>query len=103
MQVLFTSTPPSGPWRDARRLRLVQMMGVGVEELLPAPELPDEVAITCLRGVFAAEVAEHVFAMALALVRGVPVLVKRREARVALFRVGHARGQDDGESWAPAQ
>ena len=57
------------------------MMGVGVDDLLPAPDLGGEVAVTGLRGVFAAEVAEHVFAMVLALVKGVPALVARQQHR----------------------
>lgn len=78
-EVLFTSSPPRGLWAGARRLRLLQMMGVGVDHLLPAPDLRAEVTVACLRGVFAAEVAEHVFAMALALVRGAPTLVLRQQ------------------------
>lgn len=80
-EVLFTSAPPRGVWAGANRLRLVQMMGVGVDDLLPAPDLREEVAIGCMRGVFAAEVAEHVFALVLSLVRGMPTLLARQHAR----------------------
>jgi phosphoglycerate dehydrogenase-like enzyme len=80
-QVLFASSPPRGLWRGARRLRLIQLMGVGADDLLPAPDLPAEVAVTCLRGVFAAEVSEAVFAMVLALLRGMPALVTRQQRR----------------------
>lgn len=82
VEVLFTPSPPRRmSWSDARRLRLVQLMGVGADELLPAEGLPDGVAIGCLRGVFAAEVCEHVFAMMLALVRGVRELAACQERR----------------------
>ena len=99
VEVLFTSSPPrgSGLWSGARRLRLIQMMGVGVDELLPAPDLPEGVAITCLRGVFAAEVSEHVFAMALALVRGVSALVARQAQREwRAFASGRLEGRTMG-------
>jgi phosphoglycerate dehydrogenase-like enzyme len=82
VKVLFTSSPPRGLWGAAHHLRLIQMMGAGVDELLPAPDLHAQVRITCLRGIFAAEVSEAVVAMVLALVRGLPTLVARQELRV---------------------
>ena len=96
-QVLFTSSPPRGLWAGARRLRLIQMMGVGVDNLLPAPDLDSNVPVACLRGVFAPEVAEHVFAMALALIRGVPALVARQQRREWLpFASGTLAGRTMG-------
>jgi len=78
VKILFTSSPPRGLWRGAHRLVLIQMMGAGVDDLLPAPDLPEGVAIAGLRGVFAAEVSEAALAMVLALVRGLPALVARQ-------------------------
>ena len=96
-EILFTSVPPRGLWAGAKRLRLVQMMGVGVESLLPAPDLRSDVAVACLRGVFAAEVSEHVFAMALALVRGVPTLVARQQRQAwRAFASGTLMGKTMG-------
>ena len=96
-EVLFTSSPPRGLWEGARRLRLVQMMGVGVDNLLPAPDLRFDVAVACLRGVFAAEVAEHVFALTLALVRGLPAFVARQKDRQWLpFASGTLAGRTMG-------
>ena len=82
IEVLFAAVLPRGIWREARRLRLIQMMGAGVDGLLPAPDLPPGVRITGARGVFAAEVAEHALAMALALTRALPTIVRRQDHRV---------------------
>ncbi len=81
VEILFTPTPPRIAWASAKRLRLVQLMGVGADELLPAPDLPASVAVACLRGVFAAEVCEHVFAVLLGLVRGATTLAERQARR----------------------
>lgn len=91
-EVLVLATPPaaaastmSEAWGRAASLRLIQLMGVGADDLLASRgepvRIPDHIAISCLRGVFAAEVADHVFALLLALVRGVPALTERQRAR----------------------
>lgn len=91
-EVLVLATPPastasvmSDAWGRAASLRLIQLMGVGADDLLAAHgepvRIPDHIAISCLRGVFAAEVADHVFALLLALVRGLPTLIERQRTR----------------------
>lgn len=82
VEVLFTSLPPRDDWSRARRLRLIQMMGVGVDGLLPAPSLPPLVQIAGMRGMFAAEASEHAIGMMLALLRGWSTLIERQRARV---------------------
>lgn len=81
VQILFAALPPSDGWERATRLRLIQLMGVGVDTLLPAPSLPASVEIAGMRGAFAAEVSEHGIAMLLALVRGLPTLLERQRAQ----------------------
>lgn len=81
IEVLFASVTPRGIWREAGRLRLIQLMGAGADRLLPAPDLPPGVRIAGARGVFAAEVAEHALALTLALARALPTLVRRQGER----------------------
>ena len=82
IEVLFAPRPPREGWARAARLRLVQLLGVGADGLLPAPDLPERVAVGCARGEFAAEAAEHAVALVLALCRDLPALVhEQREAR----------------------
>ncbi|MBT8495318.1 MAG: D-2-hydroxyacid dehydrogenase [Deltaproteobacteria bacterium] len=69
IEVLLASEPPREGWGRASELRLIQLMGVGAEMLLPSPDLPDHVEVAGLRGLFAPEVAEHAVAMLLALTR----------------------------------
>lgn len=97
VKILFTSSPPRGLWGGAQRLVLIQMMGAGVDDLLPAPDLPADVAIAGLRGVFAAEVSEAALAMVLALVRGLPALVSRqRRHQWSPFASGTLAGRTMG-------
>lgn len=79
--VLLTESPPRDAWAGASRLRLIQTMGAGVDGVLPAPDLPEGVHVASARGVFAAEVAEHVILMMLALQRGLASHVIRQARR----------------------
>jgi len=81
IEVLFASRPPRAGWGAASRLRLIQILGVGCDMLLPSPDLPPEVEIAGLRGEFAPEVAEHVVAMMLALAKDLPHWIAEQEAR----------------------
>jgi phosphoglycerate dehydrogenase-like enzyme len=69
ISILFAPTPPRDGWRTAHQLRLVQLLGVGADTLLPSPDLPASVEIGCMRGAFAADVAEHALALMLAHAR----------------------------------
>ena len=81
IEVLFAPLPPRDGWASAKKLRLVQLLGVGADSILPSPDLPADVEIATLRGVFAAEVSEHAFAMMLAHVRALPTLFARQRER----------------------
>lgn len=86
VEVLFVGLPPREGWSEARRLRLIQMMGAGVDLLLPSPDLPASVEIAGARGVFAAETAEWAVAALLALSRRVArVIDQMRERRFVQF------------------
>jgi len=80
IEILFAAAPPHHGWSRACRLRLIQTMGAGMDHFLlgHALELPEGVRVTNVRGAFAPEVAEHAFALMLALVRGLPTLVDRQ-------------------------
>lgn len=84
VQVLFTVQPPRTGWKPARRLRLIQLLGVGAESLLPSPDLPAHVQVAGVRGVFAAETAEFAIASMLALARDFARIEAQRSER--LFR-----------------
>lgn len=57
----------------ARRLRWLQSNSVGVEWLVGHPAVQG-VTVTCARGVYDDEMADHAVALVLALARGLPVL-----------------------------
>jgi phosphoglycerate dehydrogenase-like enzyme len=81
-EVIFAMMPPRAGWASATRLRLVHIMGVGADTLLPSPDLPKDVRIAGARDLYAAEVAEHAITMLLALRRGLPTIVKRQEQKL---------------------
>jgi len=81
IEVLFAPTPPREGWASAHRLRLVQLLGVGADTLLPSPDLPARVEVAGVRGVFAADVAEHALALMLAHARGLAQLADAQRRR----------------------
>ncbi|MBP2018198.1 glyoxylate/hydroxypyruvate reductase A [Symbiobacterium terraclitae] len=64
-EIIFCWRFPTDLFREARRLRWVQAMGAGVEDLVIAP-LPDTVLVTRVVGLFGVPMSEYVFAHMLA-------------------------------------
>lgn len=86
IEVLIAGIPPRDGWAGARKLRLLQIMGAGVDTLLPSPDLPAQVLVANARGLFAAESAELAIAALLALVRDMPrIVAQARERRFEQF------------------
>jgi glyoxylate/hydroxypyruvate reductase A len=67
--ILFAWRFPPELYALARRLRWVQCMGAGVEDILSAPGLGPEVSVTRVVDQFGPSIAEYVFAELLARVR----------------------------------
>lgn len=72
VEILFATHPPRGHWARARRLRFVQMSGAGVDDLLPAPDLPAGVRVANARGVHDPEMPELLLALVLAVAKRLP-------------------------------
>jgi phosphoglycerate dehydrogenase-like enzyme len=72
VEIMLAFRPPRGIWAGAQRLRLIQMMGAGVDALLPAPDLPGHVRVTNARGLHGAQMSEFALAMMLALTKRIP-------------------------------
>ena len=81
------------PGRDDRaaatKLRWIQTGSAGVDSLLTPDLVASDVVVTCAKGCYGPEIAEHVFALLLGLTRGV----------VAQVRLA---GQPNGKRWASA-
>lgn len=71
-EYLLVLDPPRSHWARARRLRLLQSLGAGVDGILPAEGLPDRVQIANNRGMSAPTMAEFGLALLLALLKGLP-------------------------------
>jgi phosphoglycerate dehydrogenase-like enzyme len=73
---------PRLDWAPARRLRLLQGTGRGVDSLFPARGLPETVAVANTRGAIVDSVRDHALAMMLALARDLPMLLDQQRAAV---------------------
>lgn len=59
IEVLFALRPPRGHWQAAERLRFIQIIGAGVDALLPAPDLASAVRVANGRGISGGVMAEY--------------------------------------------
>lgn len=82
VEVLIAFRPPRGIWAGAAKLRLVQMMGAGVDALLPAPDLPSNVRVANARGLHDAQMSELAFALMLALAKRLPHALEQQKAQL---------------------
>ena len=78
----------------ARRLRWMQSNSTGVDLILRAGSALDGIVLTCARGVYDDEVADHAVALALALARGLhQARDAQRERRWERLQLGTLRGR----------
>ena len=82
VEVLLAFRPPRGIWAGATRLRFIQMMGAGVDSLLPAPDLPASVRIANARGVHGPHMSEWALAMIFALAKRIPRALEQKQAHL---------------------
>ena len=66
---------------DAKKLKWVQAMGTGVDNLTDQPTLRKDVIVTNIRGIHGAPVSEAALASMLALARDLPSAVRAQDAR----------------------
>ncbi len=89
VEVLLCGQPIGIDWSGATRLRLIHVLGSGVELLHGAPGLPDGVTVTNSRGIHGPEMRDHVLAMLLAFAREFPrTFAQQRERRFEQFAAG---------------
>jgi phosphoglycerate dehydrogenase-like enzyme len=81
IEVIFVFRPPRGVWSRAKRLRLIQTIGAGVDAVLPAPDLPPSVRITNARGVSGEQMSEYALAMMLAFAKQLPRALANQRAQ----------------------
>jgi len=89
--VLLCFSPPMADHvvRDAPKLKWIQALGTGVDNIVDLPSLGKEVLVTNIRGIHGAPVSEATIAFMLSLARDMP-------------RSVHAQDQSKWERW-PAQ
>src|SRR5262245_36170113 len=75
VEYLLALNPPRGGWARAERLRLVQVLGAGVDGVLPAPDLLPGVVLANQRGMSAEPMAEFGLTLVLAMLKRLPGFV----------------------------
>jgi phosphoglycerate dehydrogenase-like enzyme len=80
VEFLYSLRPPRDQWARARKLRMIQCLGAGVDDLLPAEGLPERVVIANNRGMSAEPMAEFGLALVLGLVKKLPVFLDGQRA-----------------------
>ena len=80
VEFILVLQPPRGHWGGAARLRLVQCVGAGVDDVLPAPDLDLEVPVANMAGMSAPAMSEHAVMLLMALFRGLHRTVARQHA-----------------------
>ncbi len=81
VEYLFTLGPPRGHWSGASRLRLIQCLGAGVDDVLPAADLREDVVVANNRGMAAEPMSEFALTLVLALVKRLPFFVAAQQER----------------------
>jgi phosphoglycerate dehydrogenase-like enzyme len=82
VEVLMAWRPPTGHWRKAPNLRLVQVPAAGVDSVLPAEDLADVVVVCNATGAHNPHMPEFAIAMLLSLAKGVPGMVRQQQDHV---------------------
>lgn len=70
VEAIVVLRPPRGHWSGARCLRLVQTVGAGVDSILPADDLAQNVILANASGIHAGPMSEFALGMMLALAKG---------------------------------
>lgn len=93
VEILVVEAIDAGAWPRARSLRLLQVLGTGIDEVDGAG-LDPRVAVASTRGHTAAAVAEHAVALLLALHRNLTAVIdNQRERRWRRFATRPLAGQ----------
>lgn len=90
MEVLVHVTKSSIDWTPATKLRLIQVGGAGVDNLLPAAGLAESVVVTNASGSHEPEMAEFAIANMFALAYRLPDYVDQQRAKVWKQRMPRA-------------
>jgi len=91
VEILLCFSPPMADHvvRDAKKLKWIQALGTGVDNIVDLPSLDPEVLVTNVRGIHGAPVSEATIAYMLSLARDMP-------------RSVHAQDESRWERWPSA-
>ena len=81
VDILLCFSPPMADHvvRDASKLKWIQALGTGVDNIVDLPSLGKEVVVTNVRGIHGAPVSEATIAFMLSLARDMPRSVRAQE------------------------
>ncbi len=78
IEIFFGLHQPKGHWDKAKKLKLIQVPGAGVDSVLPDTSIADHVAIGNSIGVHEPEMPEFIIGLLFAITKQIPKLVERQ-------------------------
>ncbi len=81
IEVLFGFRMPKGLFGSAQNLRMIQVTGAGVDSILPADDLAEDVLICNASGAHEPHMPEFVIAMMMGLVYNMPTMQRQQQNR----------------------
>ncbi|MDJ0788975.1 MAG: D-2-hydroxyacid dehydrogenase [Myxococcota bacterium] len=81
VEILFALNPPREGWAGAERLRLLHVIGAGVDTLLPSPDLPADVRVSNGRGISVDVMSEYAMGWILHFARRVDRNAEQQASR----------------------
>ncbi len=81
IEVLFGFRMPKGLFGSAQNLRMIQVTGAGVDSILPADDLAEDVLICNASGAHEPHMPEFVIAMMMGLVYNMPTMQRQQHQR----------------------
>jgi len=93
----YAPAPPRDYWQQAARLRLIQLVGAGADQLLPAPGLSPTVKVANVRFIQTEVMGEFILALLLSLVKQLPrAMAEQRSVRWTKYVPTPVRGRTLG-------
>ncbi|WP_299772505.1 D-2-hydroxyacid dehydrogenase [uncultured Pseudoteredinibacter sp.] len=79
VEILFCHRPPRNLWHKAPNLKLIHVFTTGVDAILPASDLPENVIIANNQGLTIPQMPEFAIAMVMAHMKGIPKLIDQQK------------------------
>jgi len=81
-EYLLALSPPPGHWAKASRLKLLHNFGAGVDDFLPADDMPDHVTVANAKGITAEPMSDYALSLVLMLTKGLHTAIENQKQKI---------------------